>query len=66
MKTILVTGGAGFIGSILCKYLIESNNKVICLDNFITGREENLKSIIDSDLFTLIEADITEPIELDN
>ena len=66
MKTILVTGGAGFIGSNLCKYLIENNNEVICLDNFITGRCENLKDIIDSDLFTLIEGDITDSIEIDN
>jgi UDP-glucuronate decarboxylase len=42
MSRILVTGGAGFIGSHLCKRLLEENNEVICLDNFFTGRKENI------------------------
>ena len=42
-KTILVTGGAGFIGSNLCEALLEKGNKVVCLDNFATGKRENLE-----------------------
>jgi UDP-N-acetylglucosamine 4-epimerase len=57
-KKILVTGGAGFIGSNLCEALLEKNNKVICLDNFATGRRENLAAILDHPNFTLIEGDI--------
>jgi UDP-N-acetylglucosamine 4-epimerase len=57
-KKILVTGGAGFIGSNLCEALLEKNNKVICLDNFATGRRENLAAIQDNPNFTLIEGDI--------
>jgi UDP-N-acetylglucosamine/UDP-N-acetylgalactosamine 4-epimerase len=55
---ILVTGGAGFIGSNLVKALLEQDNEVICLDNFITGKHENLASIKDHKHFTLIEGDI--------
>ena len=44
-KTILVTGGAGFIGSNLCEALLEKGNKVICLDNFATGKRENIDTI---------------------
>tara|TARA_B100001059_G_scaffold62614_1_gene58498 strand:+ start:973 stop:1956 length:984 start_codon:yes stop_codon:yes gene_type:complete len=57
-KTILVTGGAGFIGSNLCEYLIEKENKVICLDNFSTGKRENLKQLLNHSKFKLIEGDI--------
>lgn len=57
-KRILVTGGAGFIGSNLCEKLLELNNTVICLDNFSTGRLENIESFLDHKNFQLIEADI--------
>ena len=57
-KKILVTGGAGFIGSNLCEILIEKKNKVVCLDNFLTGKLENLDKIINHPNFTLIEGDI--------
>ena len=57
-KTILVTGGAGFIGSNLCKALLEKVNKVVCLDNFATGKRENIKEFIEDPNFTLIEGDI--------
>ena len=57
-KKILVTGGAGFIGSNLCEVLLEKNNTVVCLDNFSTGKRENLVSLIDNPNFTLIEGDI--------
>jgi UDP-N-acetylglucosamine 4-epimerase len=57
-KTILVTGGAGFIGSNLCEALLEKGNKVVCLDNFATGKRENLKQLSKDTNFTLIEGDI--------
>ncbi|NER13971.1 SDR family NAD(P)-dependent oxidoreductase [Leptobacterium flavescens] len=55
---ILVTGGAGFIGSNLCEELLKHNCEVVCLDNFATGKRENLNAIIDAPKFTLIEGDI--------
>ncbi|MGJ8736195.1 SDR family oxidoreductase [Zobellia laminariae] len=58
--TILVTGGAGFIGSNLCEALLQNGNKVICLDNFATGKRENIKPFLSSENFTLIEGDIRE------
>lgn len=57
-KKILVTGGAGFIGSNLCEALLEKNNKVVCLDNFATGKRENLAHLLNNSNFTLIEGDI--------
>jgi len=57
-KTILVTGGAGFIGSNLCETLLEKKNKVVCLDNFATGKRENIKEFLDDPNFVLIEGDI--------
>jgi len=57
-KTILVTGGAGFIGSNLCEALLEKGNKVFCLDNFATGKRENLEQLLKDSNFTLIEGDI--------
>ncbi len=56
----LVTGGAGFIGSHLCERLLEEDHKVICLDNFITGRKENIKPLLKNKKFSLIEADVTK------
>ncbi len=57
-KTILVSGGAGFIGSNLCEALLEKGNKVVCLDNFATGKRENLEQLLKDSNFTLIEGDI--------
>lgn len=57
-RTILVTGGAGFIGSNLIEELLNKKNKVICLDNFATGKRDNLKSFKVNSNFTLIEGDI--------
>ncbi|MBU2951152.1 SDR family oxidoreductase [Tamlana agarivorans] len=57
-KTVLVTGGAGFIGSNLCETLLSNNIKTICLDNFSTGKKENITPFLDNKLFTLIEGDI--------
>jgi UDP-N-acetylglucosamine 4-epimerase len=57
-KTILVTGGAGFIGSNLCEELLEASNKVVCLDNFSTGKKENIEHLFDYKNFHLIVGDI--------
>ena len=57
-KNVLVTGGAGFIGSNLCEKLIKQNNKVICLDNLLTGKKENIAHLLDNSNFTFIEGDI--------
>jgi len=59
---VIVAGGAGFIGSHLCEYLLEREYEVICLDNFITGREENIRGLLDDENFKFIEMDITEPL----
>ena len=59
-KRIVVTGGAGFIGSNLCEKLLELENKVICLDNFSTGKRENIKDFLSNPDFTLIEGDIRD------
>ncbi len=65
MKTILITGGAGFIGSHLCESLVKQGNYVICLDNFFTGRKENIKHLFDYDNFECIRHDIVDPIKLE-
>ena len=57
-STILITGGAGFIGSNLCEYFLSKDYKVICLDNFATGHRHNLKDCMDNSNFQLIEGDI--------
>jgi UDP-glucuronate decarboxylase len=65
MKKILVTGGAGFLGSHLTSKLIEMGHKVWCLDNFCTGRRENISNLLDDENFTLLRHDVTEPFDLD-
>jgi UDP-glucuronate decarboxylase len=62
---ILVTGGAGFIGSHLCERLLNEGNEVICLDNFFTGRRENVFQLLDNPRFELLRHDVTEPILLE-
>jgi len=62
---ILVTGGAGFIGSHLCERLLAEGNEVICLDNFFTGRKENISHFEDNRKFELVRHDVTEPILLE-
>ena len=60
-KKILVTGGAGFIGSHLCKKLLEQNNEVLCLDNYFTGSKMNVLKMLDNPMFELIRHDIVNP-----
>ena len=57
-KKILITGGAGFIGSNLCEELLRLGNQVSCLDNFSTGKRENITLLLNNTDFTLIEGDI--------
>lgn len=64
-KTILVTGGAGFIGSHLCRRLLKDGNNVICLDNFFTSRKENVLPLLDNKRFELIRHDVIQPILLE-
>jgi UDP-glucuronate decarboxylase len=61
---ILVTGGAGFVGSNLCKRLLTEGNEVICLDNFYTGREKNIEELKANPLFSVLKQDINEKFEL--
>lgn len=65
MLRILVTGGAGFIGSHLCEQLLNQGNDVICLDNFFTGNRDNIIHLLDNPRFELIRHDVTEPILLE-
>ena len=62
---ILVTGGAGFIGSHLCERLLNDGSEVICLDNFFTGRKSNISHLLDNKAFELVRHDVTEPILLE-
>jgi UDP-glucuronate decarboxylase len=62
MKTILVTGGAGFLGSHLCDRLIERGDEVICVDNFFTGRKDNIRHLVGHPRFELIRHDIVHPL----
>jgi UDP-glucuronate decarboxylase len=63
MKNIIVTGGAGFVGSNLCKSLLDDGNKVICVDNFFTGRKENIEPL-KCENFSLITHNIQEPLKI--
>lgn len=65
MKRIVVTGGAGFLGSHLIDVLLEQGHDVICLDNFFTGSKDNIRHLLDHDHFELIRHDIIEPILLE-
>lgn len=64
-KRILVTGGAGFIGSHLSERLLEKGNEVVCLDNFFTGSKHNIKHLLDNYRFELIRHDLVNPILLE-
>ncbi len=62
MKRILVTGGAGFLGSHLCERLLNEGNEVICVDNFFTGRKKNIANIASNPYFEIIRHDVTFPL----
>ena len=62
MKKILVTGGAGFIGSHLCERLLEKGHEVICADNFYTGNKSNVKHLMDNHNFEILRHDVTFPL----
>jgi UDP-glucuronate decarboxylase len=61
---ILVTGGAGFIGPHLCKYLLDRGDQVVCLDNFFTGQKRNIEPLLANPNFELIEHDVTVPFDV--
>lgn len=65
MKRILVTGGAGFVGSHLCERLLTEGNEVISIDNYFTGSKQNIKHLLDNHNFEAIRHDITMPIFLE-
>lgn len=62
MKTVMVTGGSGFIGSHLCERLLEMGNRVICLDNLLTSSKKNIEHLLDNQNFVFFEHDIINPI----
>ncbi|WP_459200954.1 UDP-glucuronic acid decarboxylase family protein [Methanococcus sp. CF] len=64
MKKILVTGGTGFLGSHLCKKLLEMDNEVICMDNFYTGNKSNIENLIKNSNFKVIKHDVTNPVDI--
>lgn len=65
MKRIIITGGAGFLGSHLCERLLKEGNHIICIDNFFTGSYENIKHLENNRNFEIIRHDITEPIHVE-
>ncbi|OMP32676.1 UDP-glucuronic acid decarboxylase family protein [Mangrovimonas sp. DI 80] len=67
MKRILITGGAGFVGSHLCERLLNEGNEVVCLDNYFTGSKKNIEHLMDHHYFELVRHDVTQPymIEVD-
>src|ERR1700710_2196108 len=61
-KRVLVTGGAGFLGSHLCERLLRDGSEVLCVDNFFTGRRSNIAHLLDNKKFELLRPDITHPL----
>ncbi len=64
-KKILVTGGAGFLGSNLCRKLVDNGHNVICVDNFSTGNKKNIQALLEHPNFELLQHDITEPLNME-
>ena len=65
MKRILITGGAGFLGSHLCEYLLDQGHEVLCLDNFFTGTKNNIRHLLPHPYFEVIRHDVSFPIDLE-
>ena len=65
MKRILVSGGAGFLGSHLCEQLLDEGNEVICLDNFFSGSEQNISHLLSSSNFKLLVQDVSMPLSIE-
>ena len=65
VETVLITGGAGFIGSYLCESLLDKGFRVICMDNLITGTEENISHLLDKQNFSFISHDVSKFIKVD-
>lgn len=65
MKTTLITGGAGFIGSHLCDFLLDKNFRVICMDNLITGNNNNIRHLLTNKNFRFINHNVSNPIKID-
>lgn len=63
--TVLVNGGAGFLGSHLCERLLQRGDSVICLDNFSTGRRTNVDHLVPNARFQIIEHDVRQPFDID-
>jgi len=61
-KRVLITGGAGFLGSHLCETLLDQGNEVLCLDNYFTGTKDNIKRLFDNPSFELLRHDVTFPL----
>ena len=64
MKTVLITGGAGFIGSHLCEFMLDRDYRIICMDNLITGSEDNIAHILQNKNFQFIKHDVTNYIDI--
>ena len=64
-KRVLVTGGAGFLGSHLCERLLNEGNEVICMDNYFTGSKQNIQHLMDNSSFELMRHDVTFPVYLE-
>lgn len=66
MKTSIVTGGAGFLGSHLCERLLAEGHRVICVDNLITGKHSNIRHLKEQEAFHFLEHDVTRPFEIES
>ena len=64
VKRSVVTGGAGFLGSHLCERLLDAGHHVVAIDNFVTGSPDNVSHLIGTDFFSLVDADVTEPLDV--